>query len=162
MRSQGAIIPLINQVNSMHGEAAYLFLLTITDPESSTKLHVVNNLEPVVSNGIKYEAFPFEIVLPPDNGAAPASVKVKTVNVGAELMEILRGTLDPPKVKLELVLSDAPDVVEKTIDFMVLRSLEYDINNVSFDLTSSSIFARKTCTGIYSQNEFPGLLFSLQ
>lgn len=155
-------MPLINQINSMHGEVAYLFLLTITDPESSTALHVVNNLEPVVSNGIKYEAFPFEIVLPPDNGAAPASVKVKTVNVGAELMEILRGTLDPPKVKLELVLSDAPDVVEKTIDFMVLRSLEYDINSVSFDLTSSSIFARKTCTGIYSQNEFPGLLFSLQ
>jgi len=155
-------MPLINQINSMHGEVAYLFLLTITDPESSTVLHVVNNLEPVVSNGIKYEAFPFEIVLPPDNGAAPASVKVKTVNVGAELMEILRGTLDPPKVKLELVLSDAPDVVEKTIDFMVLRSLEYDINSVSFDLTSSSIFARKTCTGIYSQNEFPGLLFSLQ
>lgn len=160
-------MPMINQINSMHGEVAYLFLLTIVeanppDPNNPLVLHVVNNLEPVESRGIKYEAFPFEIVLPPDNGAAPASVKVKTVNVGAELMEILRATLDPPKVKLELVLSNDPDVVEKTIDFMVLRSLEYDINSVSFDLTSSSIFARKTCTGIYSQNEFPGLLFSLQ
>ena len=155
-------MPLINQVNEMHGQVAYLFLMTITDPESKTVLHVVNNLEPVISNGIKYEAFPFEIIMPPDTGTAPAGIKVQTVNVGAELMKVLRGTLDPPRVKLELVLSDAPDVVEKTIDFMVLRNLEYDINSVSFDLTSSSIFARRTCTGIYSQNEFPGLLFSLQ
>ena len=155
-------MPMINQINSMHGEVAYLFLLTITDPESSTVITVVNNLEPVESRGVKYEAFPFSITLPPDTGTAPAGIKVTTVNVGAELMQILRGTLDPPKVKLELVLSDAPDVVEKTIDFMVLRNLEYDIESVSFELTSSSIFARKTCTGIYSQNEFPGLLFSLQ
>lgn len=155
-------MPLINQVNQMHGQVAYLFLMTISDPESNTVLRVVNNLEDVTSNGEVYTAFPFEIILPPDTGTAPSGVKVKTVNVGAELMEILRGTLDPPKVKLELVLSDAPDVVEKTIDFMVLRGLEYDVNSVSFDLTSSSIFARKTCNGIYSQNEFPGLLFSLQ
>ena len=155
-------MPLINHVNMMHGQVAYLFLMTITDPESSTVITVVNNLEPVESRGVKYEAFPFSITLPPDTGTAPAGIKVTTVNVGAELMQILRGTLDPPKVKLELVLSDAPDVVEKTIDFMVLRNLEYDIESVSFELTSSSIFARKTCTGIYSQNEFPGLLFSLQ
>jgi len=155
-------MPLVNRVNEMHGQVAYLFLMTITDPESNTIINVVNNLEPVTSRGIKYEAFPFAITLPPDTGTAPAGIKVSTVNVGAELMQVLRGTLDPPQVKLELVLSDAPDVVEKTIDFMVLRNLEYDIESVSFELTSSSIFARKTCTGIYSQNEFPGLLFSLQ
>jgi hypothetical protein len=146
----------------MHGEVAYFFLMTITDPESSTILRVVNNLEDVTSRGEVYTAFPFEITLPPDTGTAPAGVKVTTVNVGAELMQILRGTLDPPKVKLELILSNDTDIVEKTIDFMVLRNLEYDIESVSFELTSSSIFARKTCTGIYSQNEFPGLLFSLQ
>ena len=146
----------------MHGEVAYFFLMTITDPESSTILRVVNNLEDVTSRGEVYTAFPFEITLPPDAGTAPAGVKVTTVNVGAELMQILRGTLDPPRVKLELILSNDTDVVEKTIDFMVLRNLEYDIESVSFELTSSSIFARKTCTGIYSQNEFPGLLFSLQ
>ena len=146
----------------MHGEVAYFFLMTITDPESSTILRVVNNLEDVTSRGEVYTAFPFEITLPPDTGTAPAGVKVTTVNVGAELMQILRGTLDPPKVKLELILSNDTDIVEKTIDFMVLRNLEYDIERVSFELTSSSIFARKTCTGIYTQNEFPGLLFSLQ
>ena len=155
-------MPLVNVVNQMHGQVAYLFLMTISDPESNTVLHVVNNLEDVTSRGQVYTAFPFEIQLPPDSGTAPAGVKVTTVNVGAELMQILRGTIDPPKVKLELVLSDDPDVVEKTIDFMVLRNLSYDIESVSFDLASSSIFARKTCTGIYSQNEFPGLLFSLQ
>ena len=155
-------MPLVNVVNQMHGEVAYFFLMTISDPESNTVLHVVNNLEDITSRGQVYTAFPFEITLPPDTGSAPSGVKVTTVNVGAEMMEILRGTLDPPRVKLELVLSNDTDVVEKTIDFMLLRNLEYDIESVSFELASSSIFARKTCTGIYSQNEFPGLLFSLQ
>jgi len=100
--------------------------------------------------------------LPPDDGTAPAGVKVTTFNVGKELMEILRGTIDPPRVKLELVLSSDLDVVEKTIDFMVLRNLSYDTESVSFDLASSSIFARKTCSGKYTQVEFPGLFFSLQ
>jgi hypothetical protein len=136
--------------------------MTITDPESSTVLHVVNNLENVTSRGIEYTAFPYEIVLPPDDGTAPSSVKVKTYNCGKELMEILRGTLDPPRVKLELVLSSDTDVVEKTIDFMVLRNLSYDVESVSFDLASSSIFARKTCSAKYTQGEFPGLFFNLQ
>ena len=85
-----------------------------------------------------------------------------TYNVGKELMQLLRGTFDPPKVKIELVLSEDLDVVEKTLDFMVLRNLTYDAGAVSFELASSSIFARKTCTGKYTQVEFPGLLFNLQ
>ena len=155
-------MPLVNVVNEQHGDVAYLFLMTITDPESNTILHVVNNLENVTSRGVEYHAFPFEVTLPPDDGTAPAGVKVTTFNVGKELMEILRGTLDPPRVKLELVLSSDLDLVEKTIDFMVLRNLSYDTESVSFDLASSSIFARKTCSGKYTQVEFPGLFFSLQ
>ena len=153
---------LINIVNEQHGDVAYFFLMTISDPESKTVLHVVNNLENVVSRGVEYHAFPFEIELPPDDGTAPAGVKVVTYNIGRELMQILRGTLDPPKVKIELVLSEDLDVVEKTMDFMVLRNLSYDAQSVSFELASSSIFARKTCTGKYTQVEFPGLLFNLQ
>ena len=47
-------MPMINQINSMHGEVAYLFLLTIVeanppDPNNPLVLHVVNNLEPVES-----------------------------------------------------------------------------------------------------------------
>lgn len=155
-------MPLVNVVNEQHGDVAYFFLMTITDPESSTILHVVNNLENVTSRGVEYTAFPFEVTLPPDDGTAPAAVKVTTFNVGKELMEILRGTLDPPRVKLELVLSGDTDVVEKTIDFMVLRNLSYDVESVTFDLASSSIFARKTCSGKYTQGEFPGLFFNLQ
>ena len=155
-------VNLNNQVNMLNGDQAYLFLMTIEDPESSTILRVVNNLEDVESRGETYTAFPFEVTLPPDTGSAPAGVRVTTFNVGRELMEILRGTFNPPKVKLELVLSGDTSIVEKSIDFMVLRNLEYNIDSVTFTLNSSSIFARKTCNGIYSQNEFPALLFSLQ
>lgn len=162
-------MPLVSVVNQQHTDEAFLFLITISDPTSQSVLYGVSNLEPVTYRGQLYEAFPFEVQLPPDDGSKPAGVTIRTVNTGPELMKILRGTLEPPMVKLELILSsslelapeDQPDP-EKTIDFMVLRGLTYDNESVEFQLASSSIFARKTCSGTYSQVEFPGLFFALQ
>ena len=161
-------MPIINVVNQQHSDDAFLFLITITDPTSTEKIYGVSNLEPVTYRGQRYEAFPFEVQLPPDDGTKPAGVTIRTVNTGPELMKILRGTLEPPMVKLELILSssleldeaDQPEP-EKTIDFMVVRGLSYDNEGVQFQLASSSIFARKTCSGTYSQVEFPGLFFAL-
>ena len=57
-------MPLVNLVNEQHSDVAYFFLMTITDPESRTVINVVNNLEDVVSRGVTYSAFPFEVQLP--------------------------------------------------------------------------------------------------
>lgn len=161
-------MPLVNVVNQQHSDEAFLFLITITDPTSTEKLYGVSNLEPVTYRGQRFEAFPFEVILPPDDGTKPAGVSIQTVNTGPELMRLLRGTLEPPLVKLELILSSSLELPEdqqpepeKTIDFMVVRSLSYNNETVSFELASSSIFARRTCSGVYSQVEFPGLFFAL-
>jgi len=161
-------MPIINIVNQQHSDDAFLFLITVSDPSSSTFLYGVSNLEAVTYRGQLYEAFPFEVQLPPDDGTKPGTVTIRTVNTGPELMKILRGTLEPPMVKLELILSSSLELPEdkqpdpeKTIDFMTVRGLTYDNENVEFQLASSSIFARKTCSGTYSQVEFPGLFFAV-
>ena len=154
-------------VNNQHQEHAFLWLMTIRDAETNTTLHVVNNLEDVTSTGVYgraqlYTAFPFEVTLPPDDGGTPQSLKVTTVNASRDLIEIIRGTLEPPTVRLDLITSNNPDLIHKTIDFMQVGGVEYDALTVGFDLVSSSAFARKTQQATYNQAEFPGLFYALQ
>ena len=149
-------------VNNQHQEYAFLWLMTIKDAVSNTTLRVVNNLEDVNSGGRIYTAFPFEVTLPPDDGGTPQSLKVTTVNASRDLIEIIRGTLEPPTVRLDLITSNNPDLIHKTIDFMQVGGVEYDALTVGFDLVSSSAFARKTQQATYNQQEFPALFYALQ
>lgn len=149
-------------VNRQHQEHAFLWLMTIQDSGSGTTLRVVSNLEDVTSNGQVYTAFPFEVTLPPDDGGTPQSLKVTTVNASRDLIEIIRGTLEPPMVRLDLITSNAPDLIHKSIDFMQVGGVEYDALTVGFDLVSSSAFVRKTQQHAYNQAEFPGLFYALQ
>ena len=149
-------------VNNQHQEYAFLWLMTIRDAESNTTLRVVNNLEDVTSGGQVYTAFPFEVTLPPDDGGTPQSLKVTTVNASRDLIEIIRGTLEPPTVRLDLITSNNPNLIHKSIDFMQVGGVEYDALTVGFDLVSSSAFARKTQQYTYTLAEFPGLFYALQ
>ena len=157
-------MPIATVVNNINIEEAFLWLLTFTDYDDNVDLRAVNNLEDVTSRGNVFTAFPFAIALPPDDGQKPQNLKLSFPNVGQELMQLIR-EYEPnlaPKVKLELVLSTTPDVVEKLVDFMTLANVTYTATDISFDLSSSSIFARKTCTATYNQAEFPGMFWALR
>jgi hypothetical protein len=143
-------------------EPAYLFLLEINSTQLDEPIYIVNNNEEVVSRGITYEPFPFEVVLPPDDGSKPQNLKLVTFNVHPDLIDLIRQTVEPPTVKLELVTTADLDFVEKTVDFMTVVGSTYDALNITFDLASSSVFARAALRGKYTQTEFPGLFFALQ
>jgi hypothetical protein len=151
-----------NTLHSDHSDEAIFFLLTITSPELSEPLYLVNNNASVLSRGRVYEPFPFEVVLPPEDGGKPKALKLNTYNLSPEFMDLVRQTNEPPLVKFEIVSTRDMDQVEKVIDFMQVGAAEYDAVTVSFTLVSSQFGARKTLQAMYSQNEFPGLFFALQ
>lgn len=155
-------VKMIKEVSDEHSDEAYFFLLEIDSPELNETLYAVNNNEPVISRGQQYEAFPFEVILPPDTGGAPAALKLLTYNSSDDFIDLIRQTTEPPTVKLELVSTSDLDTPEKVIDFMTLGAAEYDALTISFTLTSSAWYARKTLQSTYQQAEFPGLFFALQ
>ena len=148
-------------VNAQTTDVALLWLITVTDPASNVVLRGVNNLEDVTSRGNVYTAFPFDLVLPPDTGDRPQNLQLSVANVGRELIQVLRGQLAPPQVKLELITSAAPNTVEKALDFFTVRNATYDAMAISFTLSPSNIFARKTMTGTYNSLEFPAMFWTL-
>lgn len=148
-------------VNSQTTDVALLWLLTVTDPASAVVLRAVNNLEDVTSRGQTFTAFPFDLVLPPDTGDRPQNLNLNVSNVGRELIQVLRGQLAPPQVKLELVTSQQPDTVEKALDFFTVRNATYNAQVITFTLSPSNIFARKTCTATYNSLEYPAMFWTL-
>ena len=143
-------------------DVAYLFLLKIESPQLDMPIYLVNNNEAIESRGITYEPFPFEVILPPDDGQKPQGLKLVTFNVHPQFIDLIRQAVEPPTVLLEMVTTEDLDFVEKTVDFMSVVAVSYDALNVTFELASSSIFARSTLRGKYTQSEFSGLFFALQ
>ncbi len=150
------------QVSENHGQEALLWLMTITSTELASPLYLVNNNEEIVSNGITYEPFPFEVVLPPDDGGKPQNLVLKTYNLAPELMDVIRQPIDPPQVQIDLVSTADLDTVEKSIGFMTVGAAQYDALEVTFQLNAGGWSGRKTLNNIYNQAEFPALFFALQ
>lgn len=151
-----------NTLHADHDDHAIFFLMNITSPQLDQPLYLVNNNEAIISRGVVYEPFPFDVVLPPDDGSKPQALKLNTFNLSPEFMDLVRQTQEPPLVKFEIVSTRDLNVVEKSIDFMQVGAAEYDALSVSFTLASSNFGARKTLQAMYSQVEFPGLFFALQ
>lgn len=156
--------PIATVVNDLIIEEAFLWLLTFYDYKSNTVLRAVNNLEDIVSRGQTYTAFPFQLTLFPDDGEKQPNLSLTFPNVGQELVTLVRQyeADKPPRIKFELVISNALDTVEKTIDFLTVASVQYDAMQMTFNLASGFIFNRKTCTKTYNTNEFPGIFFAIR
>ena len=154
-------MPLVDVINDPDSDVALLWLITVTDTASSTVLRGVANLEDVVSRGETYTAFPFSVALPTDDGDRPQNLTLIADNVSHQLIQVLRETEKPPKVKLELVLSNDLDTVEKLLDFFEVAAVTYNEQTIEFDLSSTFIFARRTVTGSFNQFEFPALFWAM-
>ena len=92
-----------NTLHADHDDHAIFFLMNITSPQLSEPLYPVNNNDAIYSRGRLYEPFPFEVVLPPDDGAKPQALKLNTFNLSPEFMDLVRQTQEPPLVKFEIV-----------------------------------------------------------
>lgn len=133
-----------------------LALLTIASPGLPPIRCTANN-EPVTSRGQTFEPYPFNITLPTDATHERPRATLEIDNVSPEIMEEVRRLLDPPDVKIELVLMSTPNVVEKTIDFLRLTSVTYDALTIRGDLQPVDLWSQPAIAPTYTPVEFPGL-----
>jgi hypothetical protein len=149
-----AIAPAIYQTST---NEAFLWLLTITT--SNETIRLVNNMEDVVSRGNNYTAYPFNISLPVEDGSKQLSLALTIDNVDQVLIEAIRGFLEPPVMKLELVLSSDFDTVEKKIDFLRLGQVEYDQLQIRGQLKPNNVLGNAFPASNYDPAQFPALFY---
>lgn len=143
--------------NASASSEVFLYLLTITDPEDTNPAYLVNNSEPIISRGITYQPYPFNIVLGEDDGVRIPTIKLTIDNVDQSITEYIRSTLKPPYIKIELVLSSQPDVIEKSLDNMKLRNVTYDAMTVQGTLEYVNVLTSRFPDASYTAVEFPAL-----
>lgn len=122
-------------VEAQQSTAAVLVLIKLTHERMNTPIYVANNTEDVISRGLTYVGFPFEMTLPgeeEESGQAVGRLSIQNVD-RAISNEVL--SLDGPlTLSLYVVLEDDPSDIEFELLDLVLRNVSGDAMTISGDI----------------------------
>lgn len=151
--SQNFIKALIDQ----NTDQVFLWLLTITHEATGETHRLVSNLDNVVSRGETYLAFPFEFVLPSDDGETLPEIPIVIHYVSDELVALLRKHADGVVVLAEIILASAPDQPEYTIEDLVIKTVTYDAGQVTLTAKVEDLMSQRFPADDYLPRSFPGM-----
>ena len=144
-------------VNAQETAEVFLLLLTLDHPDLAEPIRVVNNLEPIISRGHSFVAYPFEIALPDEDPDTVARVTLRIDNVDREIVRSLRSITSPLSVSLEVVMAASPDTVEAGPFNMTLAAAEYDALTVTGELAFEDVLNEPFPGHSYVPGEYPGI-----
>ncbi len=148
---------LLAQIFGQQADDCFLILLTITHPSLPTPIRFVNNVENITSNGDEYEAFPFKITLPMDDGESAREVAVEFDNVSLELVTELRTITDPLDVNLKMILGSIPDDIQLELAELKIGSVNYDQHKITGKMYQDNFMSSAMTSEKYTPLNFPGL-----
>jgi hypothetical protein len=149
----------VRYANASSTHAAWFFLLSITPASGDEVIHLVNNNEPVISNGITYMPYPFNLTLPLDTGDKIPAITLTIDNVDQMLVDAIRELEVAPSIRVQLITSVFPDLIEKDLDFLRLRNVSYDAMSITGTLEIASVWARKFPSEQVDPVHFPALFY---
>lgn len=111
----------------------------------------------VVSRGKNYTFLPLEITLPQEDEAQAPRSSIVIRDVTRYITPIIRNLTNPPRVKLELVLSTTPNLVEVTFDAFYVTNFTYNRDQVTAELQMVSYEREPFPMHTFNPKTFPGL-----
>jgi len=151
--SQNFIKALIDQ----NTDQVFLWLLTITHEATGETHRLVSNIDDIVSRGETYLAFPFEFVLPSDDGESLPEIPIVINYVSDELVALLRKHADGVVVLAEIILASAPDQPEYTIEDLVIKTVTYDAGQVTLTAKVEDLMSQRFPADDFLPRSFPGM-----
>jgi hypothetical protein len=122
-----------------------------------TPIRLVNNTENVTSRTYVYTAFAFKQAVAKESiGTAPQG-RAKFDNVSLEVLTTLQGLAIAPQVTVEVVLDNAPDVVELGPYFYRLREIDFDVLSFESTLRAEDLLTEPYPWARYLPWSHPGL-----
>ena len=161
----------IKAIFSPEADSDLLFLLTVYDPADGTT--VVTRLADgftkrisetdnevvygVTSRSQDFIFLPMEISLPTEEEAQAPRCSIVLRDVTKYVIPIVRTIVGPPKVKMELVLSKTPDIVEATFNGFYISSFSYNADSVTADLSMIDYEREPFPMHSFTPAYFPGM-----
>ncbi len=134
-----------------------LLLLTIAHPNLVTPIRVVNNLEPITSQGYTWAAFPFEISLPAESDDQIPVMTLRIDNVDRQIVTAVRNLQGAPDITVDIVVASQPDVVEATFVGFKLKNVSYDNLVVEGEMRLEEFLSEPYPQHRFTPHLFPGL-----
>jgi hypothetical protein len=150
--SAGAVASLFAQESDVIWKA----LLTLSHPSIDT-MRAVNDVTPIVSRYVRFDAFPFTLVLPTDIAERIGTGRLLITNVDRRLVEAVRSVDGPMKAKIEYVTLRTPDIVELELPDLEMSYADGDEAVIAGTLKYGSVEVRRFPAHRYDPQQFPGL-----
>lgn len=161
----------IRAIFSPDADSDLLFLLTIYDPVNSETpivrisdgytTRISENSEEVVygvlSNSENFTFLPMEITLPTEEEAQAPRCTITLHDVTRYITPIIRTITAPCKVKMELVLSKSPNIIEASFSGFYITSFSYNAQTVSAELSMVDYEREPFPMHSFSPVYFPGM-----
>lgn len=148
-----------------------IILLTIYDPDNESqviarladgytkRISETNDdvLYGVTSNGNDFTFLPMEITLPSEDEAQAPRCSITMYDVTRYITPIIRTITSPPKVKMELVLSKTPDVIEVSFSDFFISNFDYNADSVTAELSMIDYEREPFPMHSFTPQYFPGM-----
>ncbi len=156
---------------SPDGDSDLIFLLTIYDPinTDTVMFRIADNFTQrlsetdvdivygVKSNGQDFVFLPIQISLPTEEEAQAPRCTLVLHDVTRLATAWIRTITGPPKVKMELVLSKSPDIIEASFSGFYITSFNYNVETVSAELAMVDYEREPFPMHTFSPAYFPGM-----
>jgi hypothetical protein len=138
--------------------AVFLHLLKL-EAEGIAPLYLVDNTEPVTSNGIAHIPCAFKCVLPEQNDDGTSKpCRIEIDNVDRRIAEIAEETVGVQvTIAVSVIMAQNPDAVEMGPLRFILRNVNISKETVQAELYDFYVYDRNLPGLRYSPRDFPGL-----
>lgn len=143
-------------LNRETGESA-LLLLELTHPTLVEPVRFVLNTKPVTHQGGQYEPMYFECSLPEQMPDKVGGMKLRVDGVDRVMIEKLRNFQSPPMVKMKIIGTGEPDVVEVETAELAWRIVTYGTHWLEGELEAPAVFNLNFPADYFSPAVAPGL-----
>lgn len=149
---------VITAVNSQTTPSAFLVLVEISYSTIPT-IYFVNNTEDIVSNGVTYTAYPFSVILPPDDPDLQVRARLTLSHVTTELnvLRSIAGRRERAAFALKVIDADDPDTILQSVSGLVAASVSYNAEQMDIDLTIDNFLTEPFPSATFSPSTFPGI-----
>lgn len=134
-----------------------LELVTLNHASFTSPIRLVKNTEDIISRSLTFMAFPFQVILPTDDGERSREVKIEFDNTGLDLITSIRSVITPIDCALEYVLASNPDLVEFDFLELKIKNITYNANRISGSLYLDDFLNTGLPGEKYDPPKYPGI-----
>jgi hypothetical protein len=144
-------------INAQSTGEAIIILLTLYHPDLEQPITVCNDAVDIVSNGITYQHFPFDITLADEKPDTPPQARLTISNVDREVIRAVRSVRGRLSVDVAAVLASQPDTIEAGVYTFVLVNIDADVSTVTGTLVYEDLFSEPCPGDDITPTTFPGV-----